>query len=58
MCFGDFLGLEWATAPSDYVIWFSVRIDQGGRGHTCTAAAMHICIAEEMVRVTVISLSF
>jgi hypothetical protein len=39
-----------------YVVWFSVRTDQAGQGHSFAAVAMHICITEEMVRVTIIFL--
>lgn len=37
--FGDFLGMDRQTAPSDYVILFSVWTDQGGQGHCFVALA-------------------
>jgi hypothetical protein len=46
------------SAPSEYVIRFSVWTDQGGRSHTFAAVAMHVCIIEEAVRVIIILLFF
>lgn len=54
----NFLVWSRQTAPRDYVIWFSILAQQGGRGYSFAAAAMHICVIEEMIRVTIIFLLF
>jgi hypothetical protein len=59
-CFGDFLGLGQADGSELllYVTWFSIGTDQGGHSHGFVAVAMHVCVIEDMIRVTISFLMF